>query len=224
MITELARVQTDAQLKMYEEGGFEYFKFHTLGAKACPICRALDGKVFKVKDMLISENAPPMHPNCHCSTSATVPEDSPRKMAKEEQSANDWSEAIPQQISKYEKRKIVAYSKNKGINLIDMKYFDGKTELLKSTIDRLSDLKEEFGISRRLTIRISKMKDCDFAETKKHTITINRMCFRNKDVTEKNISSGNFASKSIEDIVSHEFGHIYSKKVGKFLDIAHETY
>ena len=29
-----------------------------------------DGKIFKVKDMMPGENAPPMHPNDHCSTAA----------------------------------------------------------------------------------------------------------------------------------------------------------
>lgn len=73
MRTEMARVQTDAQLLSYERNGFEWFEFHALGEKACPICRALDGKKFKVREMLISENAPPMHPNCRCSTSAAMP-------------------------------------------------------------------------------------------------------------------------------------------------------
>ena len=30
----------------------------------------LDDKHFKVDDMMPGENAPPMHPNCHCSTAA----------------------------------------------------------------------------------------------------------------------------------------------------------
>lgn len=72
MRTEMARVQTDAQFESYKRNGFEYYQYHTLGAKACPICRPLDGRIFKVSEMLISENAPPMHPNCRCSTSASM--------------------------------------------------------------------------------------------------------------------------------------------------------
>lgn len=72
MRTEMARVQTDAQFESYKRNGFEYYQYHTLGVKACPICRPLDGRIFKVSEMLISENAPPMHPNCRCSTSASV--------------------------------------------------------------------------------------------------------------------------------------------------------
>lgn len=72
MRTEMARVQTDAQFESYKRNGFEFYQYHTLGAHACPICRPLDGKIFKVSEMLISENAPPMHPNCRCSTSASM--------------------------------------------------------------------------------------------------------------------------------------------------------
>lgn len=82
MRTEMARVQTDAQFESYKRNGFEYYQYHTLGAQACPICRPLDGKIFKVSEMLISENAPPMHPNCRCSTSASVGPDGDANYAK----------------------------------------------------------------------------------------------------------------------------------------------
>lgn len=82
MRTEMARVQTDAQFESYKRNGFKYYQYHTLGAKACPICRPLDGKIFKVDDMLVSENAPPMHPNCRCSTSASVGPDGDANYAK----------------------------------------------------------------------------------------------------------------------------------------------
>lgn len=69
MITELARVQTEAQKQSFERNGFEKYTFLALG-NACPICKALDGKHFKIKKMLPGTNAPPMHPRCKCSTSA----------------------------------------------------------------------------------------------------------------------------------------------------------
>lgn len=72
MRTELARVQTDAQMKSFERNGYEEYEFLALGSSACDVCRALDGKHFKVKDMLSGENAPPMHPNCRCSTAAYI--------------------------------------------------------------------------------------------------------------------------------------------------------
>ena len=69
MITELARVQTEAQKQSFERNGFEEYTFLALGT-ACPICRALYGKHFKVKKMMPGTNAPPMHPRCRCSVAA----------------------------------------------------------------------------------------------------------------------------------------------------------
>lgn len=69
MITELARVQTEAQKQSFERNGFEEYTFLALGT-ACPICRVLDGKHFKIKKMMPGENAPPIHPRCRCSISA----------------------------------------------------------------------------------------------------------------------------------------------------------
>ena len=69
MITELARVQTEAQKQSFERNGFEEYTFLALG-DACPICKALDEKHFKVKKMMPGTNAPPMHPHCRCSIAA----------------------------------------------------------------------------------------------------------------------------------------------------------
>ena len=69
MRTELARVQTEAQKLSFERNGFEQYTFLALG-DACGICKELNDKHFYVKDMMPGTNAPPMHPNCRCSTSA----------------------------------------------------------------------------------------------------------------------------------------------------------
>lgn len=67
--TEIARVQTQAQAESYESNGIDEYEYVACGLKdVCPLCKEMDGKVFKLKDMEIGENAPPMHPNCHCST------------------------------------------------------------------------------------------------------------------------------------------------------------
>ena len=70
MRTELARVQTEAQKVSFQENGYDEYEFIALGATACPICAGLNGKHFKVRDMQIGRNAPPMHPNCRCSVAA----------------------------------------------------------------------------------------------------------------------------------------------------------
>ena len=74
MRTELARVQTEAQKQSFERNGFDMYEFIVNGG-CCPICRGLDGKHFKVADMMPGENAPPMHPNCRCSTAAWEDDD-----------------------------------------------------------------------------------------------------------------------------------------------------
>ena len=73
MQTELARVQTDAQKKSYIENGFDEYEYIACGSSdVCDTCKLMDGKVFKVKDMMPGLNAPPMHPRCHCSTAPHI--------------------------------------------------------------------------------------------------------------------------------------------------------
>lgn len=63
--TEIARVQTQAQIESYEANGIDEYEYIACGLKdVCPLCKEMDGKTFKLKDMEIGENAPPMHPNC----------------------------------------------------------------------------------------------------------------------------------------------------------------
>lgn len=71
MITEMARVQTEAQKQSYEKNGFTKYTFHSLGT-ACVHCLSISGKTFDLSDMQPGVNAPPMHPNCRCSTSAAI--------------------------------------------------------------------------------------------------------------------------------------------------------
>lgn len=75
VVTELRRVQTDVAKQQYEEAGIEEYEYCAVNPRACPICRDQDGKVFKVSEMKAGENAPPLHPNCHCTTAPKVNED-----------------------------------------------------------------------------------------------------------------------------------------------------
>lgn len=67
--TESAAAQTIAQYESYKEFGYEEYQFHA-EVSACDLCSELDDEVFKVTDMQIGLNAPFIHPNCKCSTSA----------------------------------------------------------------------------------------------------------------------------------------------------------
>ena len=67
--TEIARVQTQAQAESYEANGIDEYEYVACSLKdVCPLCKEMDGKTFKLKDMEIGKNAPPLHPNCHCAT------------------------------------------------------------------------------------------------------------------------------------------------------------
>lgn len=69
MRTELARVQTEAQKQSFIRNGFDEYEF-IANSGCCEHCQELNGKHFKVDKMMPSENAPPMHPHCRCSTAA----------------------------------------------------------------------------------------------------------------------------------------------------------
>jgi SPP1 gp7 family putative phage head morphogenesis protein len=71
MITETTRVQTAIQEESYKKADIDSYEY-IAEPSACPICGALNGKIFKVKDMSPGINAPNMHPFCKCSTAPHV--------------------------------------------------------------------------------------------------------------------------------------------------------
>lgn len=113
MVTELARVQTEAQKQSFIRNGFdEYVYVACTKGDVCPICKGLDDKNFKVDDMMPGENAPPMHPNCHCSTAAYMDNEVYEEWINSYQehglNFEDWqssmeSEKLVDKLSKYEK-------------------------------------------------------------------------------------------------------------------------
>ncbi|HFI0087824.1 TPA: minor capsid protein [Streptococcus suis] len=76
-VTEGARVSTEGQKQAYIANEIDEYEF-IAEPSACPNCAKKDGKIFKVEDMIPGENAPPMHPWCHCSTGAHVGDSIPK--------------------------------------------------------------------------------------------------------------------------------------------------
>ena len=71
MVTEMCRVQPEAQKSTFLQFGYGEYEFiPERDGRTCPKCRAMDGKIYPVKDMQPGVNAPPMHPRCRCSTAA----------------------------------------------------------------------------------------------------------------------------------------------------------
>ena len=65
VMTEAAFIGTRAQKDCFTNLGVEEYEFvATLDKRTSPICRSMDGKHFKMSDMKIGTNAPPLHPRC----------------------------------------------------------------------------------------------------------------------------------------------------------------
>ena len=203
MRTELARVQTDAQMRSFEENGFEWYMFLSLGSRACEVCRALNGKKFKVKDMLISENAPPMHPNCRCSTAAYV-----------DRNSIDWL-----------KEENTARSNNKNVELPEeLRSANTISESIKKGIyDALDGIEKTYGY------QIPEIEYAPYTENVKAPFTFipyqqngmykaklnintlfdwneNLECF-NERIYNKNYKTGVLASRNMDDLILHETAH-----------------
>lgn len=78
--TESAFIQGDINKTTYqqaaEELGLEYYKYDAfLDSRTSEICRELDGKRFKVSEMQIGVNAPPLHPSCRSTTQIILDND-----------------------------------------------------------------------------------------------------------------------------------------------------
>ena len=75
MRTELRRVQTAAAEQSMKDNGVSEYKFMVAnGVNPCDECLSMDGQVFKLSDMNVGKNAPPIHPQCHCCTAPYVDE------------------------------------------------------------------------------------------------------------------------------------------------------
>lgn len=73
--TETAYIYEQASMKAYEQCGIEKYKYlAALDGRTSPVCRELDGKVFRIKDAMPGKNYPPMHPNCRSTTVAEFDE------------------------------------------------------------------------------------------------------------------------------------------------------
>ena len=73
--TELRRIQTDVAKDNYERNGITQYEYLAVNPSACPICKELDGRIFDVARMKAGLNAPPIHPNCHCTTAPHIDND-----------------------------------------------------------------------------------------------------------------------------------------------------
>lgn len=211
MITELARVQTEAQRQSFERNGFEQYEFIALGT-ACEVCKSLDGKYFDVKKMMPGENAPPMHPNCKCSTVA--------HMDREEYNA--WMDFQDKggTTEEWNKRKGKKQLRSMKLSMPEEVY--KKSGMNKETRNKIDSAIRK--LEREYTIYLDRiegehLKNKDIFVTGgfidedgvlKHSMVINYdMCYEKVERRMKRAyNEGVMAGKSYEDYIAHEMAHI----------------
>lgn len=62
---------------------------------------------------------------------------SANKMAFDESTKNNWNDTIARSLTKAEKRELIQYAADKNIKIVDLKEFDGDSEILKSEINAI---------------------------------------------------------------------------------------
>lgn len=143
-------------------------------------------------------------------------------------SSNVLGVAEPISHTPEELKELQTYAEERGIKVFQIQKFDGDSELLKEQIDVLSELKNEYNYSDKLTITFSDLGRKDLAVTSKKgkTITFNNLALRNREVTNAYLNADNYLSATdIKGIASHEMGHVLQKAYGnKGLDISKKTY
>lgn len=149
------------------------------------------------------------------------------KMAATSDSDNDWTRTVSRTISKEERKELTQYAKERNVLIPELKQFDGDIAILKAEIDTLSKMCSEFPTGKKVVLTVSRsLSDADFASTVENHITLNVKALRDRTITESNILNGGlFASKTVEDIAVHEYGHmIVAAKGNKGLEIAQKAY
>lgn len=136
--------------------------------------------------------------------------------------------AAPISHSKEEYAKIVKYANDNGINIYHIESFDGDTSVLKGQINALREVREEFGLNSKLTLRFEDMESGDLGKTSANgsSIIFDRSALRNRELTNDYLRADNFlATNDVKGIAYHETGHLISQKYGeKGFDIARQTY
>ena len=235
MRTEMARVQIAAQEESYRANGYEQYVFLAIGT-ACPGCLALNEQHFNVSEMQSGENAPPMHPNCRCSTAAWMDRAETMKQIKamsqvksteklmsaenKDFSGNIKWEKLGKKISIDEYKELAEYARKAGINLQGFKYYKGDISTIKEMIDDAAKIVKQYpaisGGRRSITICLDRnMNSADFAITNNHIIRINANAFENisqlKSEYNKLVEEGWFVNgTNYRAIVIHEMGHVVS--------------
>lgn len=93
MRTELNRCQIEADRASYKSAGLNQYTF-IANSGCCHHCQDLDGEHFDLEDMQSGKTAPPMHPNCRCSTAGYMKREDDGISDEEVDLFDKWSETF----------------------------------------------------------------------------------------------------------------------------------
>lgn len=227
-------------------GGMEK-RWITAGVdNVCSICQALDGTQvgmdeefgFPGKVLFPGHKlTPPAHPRCRCAVQyveveAPVWDTAGNDMksygtgefnAMAEEEPIVWPER-GEKISRDDYKEVMAYAREKGIEMQGVKNFDGSPQTLIDLIDDANSVAQFYPAikegKKKLRIRSDNMMDNeDFAITRGHIISINANAFKNVQRLEEEYrhleQSGWFArGTNYHSIIKHEIGHVVANTYG----------
>lgn len=95
--TETSFIDTQVTFEGYrqaqEELGLMYYKYDSmLDIRTSEICKEMNGKIFKIDEMQIGLNAPPLHVNCRSTTQLVLDEEDIKEPIKELKEFKDFGE------------------------------------------------------------------------------------------------------------------------------------
>ena len=217
MRTEMARARTDAQMREYEENGFGEYKYIACGGSdVCDVCKKMDGKVFSVKKIMPGVNAPPMHPNCHCSTAPYIDEKKYYEWLdsydQHHMSYNDWVEWKNNEISR------ALAVRNGNIHGIKTTNGQGVSNETKTVLDKdIHKLLKEYPVlkGRISEISFTELSSNEIASARINknldlALKLNINIFKNEDMLHGLIENENdmlSPKGSMYGYLKHEFTH-----------------
>lgn len=201
LATEVCRVQIEAQKRCYVSSGFTQYLFMA-NSGCCHECQSLNGKHFSVDVMEAGHNAPPMHPNCRCSTVAYM-ERSDDNSEFDEKDFDEWSETFDEHGLSWEDWK----RKQKG------EAIDFGSKLTIDDFDKISNItmsKEEKGEFVELLNKVGR----NIAQAYKVVVErVNSFSKSNDD---------GYYKPSIKALVFGYSNHERNNRIGKYSTLAHE--
>ena len=143
-------------------------------------------------------------------------------------SSDDSINAASISHTKDEYAEMLKYAEEKGIHVYNIETFDGDIGMFKEQIDAIEEVRKEYSLQGRMTVRFGILNSDDLAETNQtgDVITFANLALRDKQETNRYLNSdATLATNDSKGIGYHEMGHVISKIYGnRGLDIAAEAY